>query len=415
MNATTSCAVVGAGLVGICTALELQHRGCQVTLIDRDEPGRGASFGNAGFIASELIDPLATRATLKKALPMMWRRHGALAVPWKHLHHSVPWMLRFAYSTRAEAVNRGRVALAQLLKAAVPAWGDLLSREGLTSHLRPTHYLRVWETPRGEEAALAEQRFYDEWGIEAFFADGRQVADIEPALAGQVHHGVVLPHAHRLSDPFELSQCLLTRFRCKGGRVVRADVSSLRPFNEGVQLTFSGSPHTFDKAIVCAGAYSARLLKPLNFDIPLMAERGYHLNLSTVRTLIRGPVCSAERNVFISPLDGGLRIVGFSELGGLDLPAVPARYETLKHHLGALLPQTLAHLGSATEWMGRRPTLPDSLPVIDTLPGAPQIGVAFGHQHAGVTLAAITSTLIADRLLKQAERLDLAAYTLARF
>ena len=411
----TRFAVIGAGLIGICTAIELQKRGCQVTLIDKGEPGKGASYGNAGFIASELIDPLATPDTIRKAVPMLLNPHGALSVPMKNLHRSIPWMLRFAYSARSQAVANGRTALARILKTAVPTWQALLDSEGLVAHLQRSHYMRVWERPEGRDAALAEQRFYNEWGVEAEFAERQQVIALEPALDGQVNHAVLLPHAHRLSDPYQVSQLLFERFQARGGRFVNAQVAALRTARQAVELDISGSSHSFDKAVVCAGAHSAAILRSLNVTVPLMAERGYHLNLPSVKGLIAGPVCSAERNVFISPLDGGLRIVGFSELGGVELPENPARYETLKHHLGALLPQTRPHLQGAGKWMGMRPTLPDSLPVIDTLSGCPRIGFAFGHQHAGVTLAATTGKLIADRMTKGVDTIDLSPFRIDRF
>ncbi|UXH38785.1 NAD(P)/FAD-dependent oxidoreductase [Pseudomonas promysalinigenes] len=407
--------VIGAGLIGICTALELTHRGCKVTLIDSGKPGRGASFGNAGFIASELVDPLSTPDTIRKAMPMLVNPHGALSIPLRNLHRSLPWMVRFAFSARSQAVARGRDALAQLLTTAVPAWQALLDRERLSNHLHRSHYMRVWERAQGKAAALAERNFYNDWGIEAQFAEREQVSALEPALDGQISHAVLLPNAHRLSDPYQVSQLLFKRFQERGGQFLQGHVESLRPNEHGVQLAVSGSKQLFDKAIICTGAHSSELLRSLNVTVPLMAERGYHLNLPSVKNLITGPICSAERNVFISPLQDGLRIVGFSELGGVTLPENPARYETLKHHLGALLPQTKPHLEQASRWMGMRPTLPDSLPVIDSLPHAPCIGFAFGHQHAGITLAATTSQLIADRMTKGVDAMNMTPFRINRF
>ena len=411
MDRSLHCAVVGAGFIGLCTALELQERGCHVSLIDRDAPGKGASFGNAGFIASEAVDPLGTADTIRKALPMLLDHHGALSVPAGNWHRSLPWMLRFALSARAERVAPARQALSALLKQAAPGWQRLLAREGLSDHLRAVHYLRVWEKPEGVPAAQAEAAFYRQWGIEAHFADQAEMARLEPALGGSIHHAVVLPKAHRVSDPWLLCQALLAAFLQRGGRLVQEAVTRVRPEGQGVVV----NTQAYDRAVVCAGAHSAELLQPLGLRLPLMAERGYHLNLPAVTQLLNGPVCSADRNVFINPLDQGLRVVGFSELGGTRLAARPARFDSLRHHLGALLPQTRAHLAQASEWMGMRPTLPDSLPVIDTHPQHPQLGFAFGHQHIGVTLAAFTGELMADKLLQRPLRVDLAPYTATRF
>lgn len=415
MKSSDHYAVVGAGIIGLCTALELLRRGSQVTLFEQNAPGMGATYGNAGFIATELIEPLANAENIRNAWSLLKDPHGALSVPAKNWQQSLPWMIRFAVSARHNSVEKGREALAKLLKPAVPAWQDLLGREGLTEHLVQTHYLRIWEKAEGAEAARAEQDFYSAWGIAAQFADSEQVVALEPALRGRVNHAVLLPHAHRVSDPYRLSQALLERFIAHGGVLLQEQVLALRPVANHVEVLTNGAPRTFSKAIVCTGAHSAQLLQKLGISVPLMAERGYHLNLPSVQGLINGPICSAERNVFISPLETGLRIVGFSELGGLKLPANPARYQTLRHHLGSLLPQTQSHLNQAGEWMGMRPTLPDSLPVIDTHPHHPQIGFAFGHQHAGLTLAAITGKLISDHMSGTKIGLDLNAYRVTRF
>lgn len=411
MDQSPRCAVVGAGFIGLCTALELLESGAAVTLIDRDAPGRGASFGNAGFIASESVDPLGTADTIRRAMGLLRDPHGALSVPPGNWQNSLPWMLRMALSARAERVKPARVALSALLKNAAPAWKQLLAREGLSGHLLDVHYLRIWEKPEGEAAAKAEAAFYREWGIAAEFADRAQMAALEPALAATIHHAVVLPHAHRVSDPFVLCQALFDVFLQRGGQWLQQNVSSVLPQEQGVAV----NGQRYDRAVVCAGAYSADLLRPLGVRIPLMAERGYHLNLPHVRGLLRGPVCSAERNIFINPLDGGLRVVGFSELGGTQLPPKPERFGSLRHHVSALLPQTTAQLGQASEWMGMRPTLPDSLPIIDTHPNHPQLGFAFGHQHVGVTLAAFTGHLMAAQLLGRGTAIDLAPYRATRF
>ena len=316
-----------------------------------------------------------------------------------------------ALSASADKLPAARQALSAVLREAAPAWKRLLAREGLSGHLLGVHYLRVWEKAEGENAAKAEAAFYREWGIKAEFLNREALAALEPALAGTVHHAVVLPHAHRVSDPYLLCQALLERFIHQGGRFVQQAVDVIEPVGAGVRI----NGQAYDRAVVCTGAHSAELLRPYGVRLPLMAERGYHLNITQVRGLIHGPVCSADRNVFINPLDGGLRVVGFSELGGTQLPANPARYASLRHHVAALLPQTAPHLAQASEWMGMRPTLPDSLPVIDSHPKHPQIAFAFGHQHLGVTLAAVTAQLISARVLQQPERIDLAPYAANRF
>lgn len=411
MGNPAHCAVIGAGFIGLSTALELQNHGCTVTLIDRQTPGMGASFGNAGFIAAESVDPLGTPATIRRAPSLLMDKHGALSVPPGNWHQSLPWMLRMALSARAAKVQSARVALSAVLRQAAPAWKHLLAREGLSGHLLDVHYLRVWEQADGEAAAQSEAAFYREWGMEAQFVSGDALAALEPALATTIHHAVVLPHAHRVSDPYQLCLALHERFVQQGGRFIQQAVDTLEPIANGVRV----NGLAYDRAVVCAGAHSADLLRPFGVHLPLMAERGYHLNMPQVRGVLNGPICSAERNVFVNPLDGGLRVVGFSELGGTRLPPKAARFASLRHHISALLPQTAPHVAQASEWMGMRPSFPDSLPVIDTHPHHPQLAFAFGHQHLGVTLAAVTAQLVTAKLLQKPTGIDLASYAATRF
>lgn len=414
MKNDKTCIIVGAGMLGLCSALEFLKRGYQVTLVDQDEPGLGATFGNAGFIATELVDPLSTWSTIKSAPALLMRRHGALAVPAANLGNSLPWMTRFALAARPAQVAHARSALAWINRQAVPAWQRILADENLAGHLVASHYLRVWENASGQAAAAQEAEFYQKWGIEARLIGKEETASVEPALRETINHAVVLPHAHRLQDPYWLAQALFAAFRQRGGNFIKHAVSRIRAENGQVRVS-AGQDILAGQALVCAGAYSARLLRQFGVSIPLMAERGYHLHLPETRGLLQGPICSADRNVFISQLDSGLRIVGFSELGGVDLPPQPARFDSLRHHLGGILPQTRTALPAAEEWMGRRPTLPDSLPVIDTHPHHPNIGFAFGHQHMGITLAAISAQLISQKMSAGTSPKELSPYAVTRF
>lgn len=415
MNSKPSCAVIGAGFVGICTALKFIEKGFAVTLYDRQGPGLGASFGNAGFIATELVNPLATAQAIRKAIPLLLDRHGALRVPLGNWAQSVPWMFRFAASARPAVVQGTRQALASLQRLAVPAWKDLLGQERLLDQLVPTHYMKVWEDSTRVAAARAEQAFYNHWGTEAEFADQRRVAELEPVLKGRVHHAVLLPYAHRVRDPYQLSLALFKAFTLRGGKLKKEDVWEVRPISGSVTVTSTTAQKSFTHAVVCAGAHSAKLMQSLGLRVPLMAERGYHLNLTRAKGLLNGPICSADRNVFFNPLDEALRVVGFSEMGGVDLPPVPERFDTLRWHFNSLFPGSEHLLTGASEWMGMRPTLPDSKPIIDTHPAFPNLGFVFGHSHVGLTLAAATADLISSRMILGDDKIDLSPFKATRF
>lgn len=409
-----SYAVIGTGLVGLCVALELQKRGADLTLIDHNEPGMGASYGNAGFLAEEGIEPLATATNIRKGFAMLSKKHSALAIPALGWSASIPWLFKFIQQASSNNVQHNRSALNFLLKKAAPSWEKCLSELDLTHHLIKTPYLRVWEHAGGLSSAQAEQHFYQQWGIDAELINQQQVAEIEPSLFQTVNHAVMLPHAHRVQDPYRLSLALLQKLVDAGATILRDKIERIDPLSGKVILVSHQQRYTFDKVVVAAGVNSDRLAATLGFNVPMIAERGYHLNLSGHTDYLAHPICSAERNVFISPLENGLRITGFSELSAIGLPAINKRFDSLKHHLSSLIPATAHAVQTANTWMGERPTLPDSLPVIGTHPTHPHIGFAFGHQHLGLTLAAATAQLLADALHNMPDP-QLQNYRITRF
>ncbi|WP_431024318.1 NAD(P)/FAD-dependent oxidoreductase [Halomonas sp. H5] len=408
-------AVIGAGVIGMTTALALQRQGHRVSVLDPRGPGEGASYGNAGFLATELIDPLSTPATLRKA-PRLWLDpHGALALPLRYLPRLAPWLMRFIAAARPARVAKGRQALAALNGAAVAAWRRCLADIGAEEELLASGYLLVWESGRGRAAAKAQMAHLRRWGYEVEWLEAAALRRREPGLTGELSHGLYFPGAHQVRDPYALVRRLAEVFEARGGELRRVRVSRLEPRGEGVRLHTDAGEWNADRVVVAAGAWSHHLAKSLGLSIPLETERGYHLTLPQRGQALRQPVGSAERRFVMTPMRCGLRVVGFTELGGLALSPVERRYASLRHHAEALLSDPSGLDKGAEEWMGFRPTLPDSLPVIDTHPDYPAVHFAFGHQHLGLTQAAITAELVGALVRGQPPALDLEPYRVTRF
>lgn len=409
------CTIIGGGVVGLCIAIELQKRGFQPTIIDGGEARAAASYGNAGFLAEEGIDPLSTVANIRRGLSLLPEKHGALSIPAATWHRSMPWLLKFIAQAQENKVQHNRQALNFLLKQAASSWHELLKECSLSSHLIQTAYLRVWESPAGLVAAQQEQAFYQQWDIAAEIIDHSIISQIAPALSQTINHAILLPHAHRVSDPHLLCLALRQYLVQHGAQLITDHIHAISPSEQGIQLHGTQQNHTSDYVIIAAGSQSHLLSQTIGYTVPLIAERGYHLNLTGQTGLVDMPFCSAERNVFVNPLENGLRITGFSELADQGLPPIMQRYASLQHHLGALMPNTRHLLTQAEQWMGERPTLPDSLPVIGTHPTQPRIGFAFGHQHLGLTLAAVTAKLLVNQMCQQTTNSQLDAYRIDRF
>nr|WP_313549838.1 FAD-dependent oxidoreductase [Pseudomonas sp.] len=246
---TRQCAVIGAGLVGLCTALELQKHGLSVTLIDAGRPGEGASWGNAGFLATESIDPLSTWSTLKGAPRLLLDKHGPLAIPRANLPAALPWLLRFAQAAAPSRVNEGRVALAALNRQAVSAWQSCLSTIGHPELLVRCGYLLVWESREDLAAARHEAEHLHAWNIPVELVTQDRFNELEPALEGKIHHALHFPDAYRMKDPAWLGKALFKAYEQAGGGAC--------PFN-------THKPHATDRASLghkASGLFKSGLMR----------------------------------------------------------------------------------------------------------------------------------------------------------
>lgn len=418
MNSPTTerVGVVGAGIIGSALACTLQSQGYAVSLIDDSEDAARASYGNAGFLATELIEPLATKASVRAAPGMWWRSDQPLSIPITHMPHLAPWLWRFLRAASDRRAAGGRAALSILNQRSVGAWQRLLSDYGLETMLERCGYLMTWESPKGREAATRHAAHLARWGVACSLLDSEAVREREPALSRSISHALYFPEAHRVIDPQQILSALQDGFVARGGQWLRARVGGLSPEADGVRCHFEdGDDAVFDRIAICAGAWSHQLLRSLNVRVPLETERGYHLTFGSQAPSLRHAVGSAERRVVLNDLRSGLRIVGFTELAGLERPPEPGHFDVLARHAKALLAEGDGLGEVVSRWMGFRPSLPDSLPVIDQLPAHPRVLCAFGHQHLGVTQAAITAELLSERMTSGDAAIDLSPYSITRF
>jgi D-amino-acid dehydrogenase len=408
-------AVVGAGIIGLCTALEAQRKGYKVTLLDRDGPGLGASFGNAGYLATELIDPLSTPKTLRLAFSLWLNPHGPLSLPLSYLHRVTPWLVRFACAARSNTVQKSRIALEQLNLSSVPAWQRCLKDIGAQEQLVQSGYLLVWESIDKLKDAKKHAGYLKQLGIKTELLKGSRLHKLEPELSGHVSHALLFPNAFRVREPYQLCKILLSAFQARGGTFIQQAVNSLLLEEKGVLIQTETASLQFDNAIICVGAWSKKLLQGVGLHVPLEAERGYHLTIDSPCIKLNHPIGSAERSFVMSPLDSGLRVVGITELGGLKLKPFMRCFESLQHHSRKLLPRLNDPTLKASKWMGHRPTLPDSLPVIDKHPKYSQLLFAFGNQHLGLTQAAISAEMVVGLMTGHLSSINYDPFRVDRF
>ncbi len=408
--------VIGAGIVGICTAIELRRRGREVLVLDRGEPGHGCSFGNAGILAAQAVVPVALPGLLKQLPGMLLSRDSPLRLRWSALPSTAPWLWRSWRLAQEPRVRRVAAAMKALYGSTVERHRALATEAGAPELVREGPGLYVHRDPSAIDLVhgLAWQ-LRQAHGAQVELLQGAALHEAEPALSPRYTRGVRMgPMAHTV-NPLRLVQVYAALLQRLGGRVQRADVRAVQATGpQGLAAVQTEAATLQAQAVaVAAGAWTPRLLRPLGLALPLVAERGYHLTFADPGLRLNHVVTEIGAHVACTSMEDGLRIAGTEEIGLPDQPADWRRADVLQGQLAALFPQ--ARLAQPTRWMGPRPGLPDSLPAIGAVPGATGVFVAAGHGHLGLTGAPHTGELVAAMACGQVPALDLSAYAPGRF
>lgn len=408
------CVIVGAGIVGVSIAHALLDEGHEVELIDREGPAAGASAGNAGWIAHMDILPLAGPKAWAHMPKWMLDPLGPLAIAPGHLPRLAPWLLRFLAASRPSRIAAGTAALSALNAAALPAWERRLAALGLSDLLRRKGILSVWTDRRDFAGAARLHARQDALGIPVERLDGDAVRRLEPAFGPEIVGGALYPTGAHVCDPRDFTLALHGAAVERGLRVTRATALGLVSDPDGVVVTTAeGNDLRGDRVILAAGAWSKPLAAWAGDRVPLDTERGYNVTVAPGTLGLSRPVMYEGMGFVTTPLDGGDRIGGSVEFAGLERPADWRRVDAMLGRLKRALPHV--EVGDGVRWMGFRPSIPDSLPVIGRAAGDARVVHAFGHGHYGLTQAAATAEAVAALIGCRRPALDLAPFSPQRF
>lgn len=403
-------AVIGAGIVGTSCAFFLQRDGHRVTLLDPREPGTGTSFGNAGVISQGSVAPVGTPGLMRKLPALLLDRTSPLSIRWAYLPRLLPWLLRFALACRPGRVEAAAAAIAALTERCDRAHDLVIQECGLGGLVRSGGWLHVARSKATLlDASATNRRFWDRFGRRYTLLDAAELHDLEPALAPDLVAGLLIDGNRYLSDPCAYVQGIARAFLERGGEYRQAAAEGFA--FEGERIVAVGTTAgrlEVDGVVLAAGAFSKKLAALAGTRLPLDAERGYHVMLPHPPATLRRPVYSCEHGFVMAPMAGGIRITGGVELASPWAPPDYRRIRRLVPLAQRLLPGLSGEILS--EWQGCRPTLPDSLPVIGRSPLTPNLWLAFGHQHIGLTLGPLTGRLIADLVAGRDPGFDLAPY-----
>lgn len=406
--------VIGAGIIGISTALALQAQGRKVSIWDRVGVAEETSSGNAGAFAFTEIEPLAAPGIMKKAPKWLLDPLGPLSIPPAYALKIAPWMLRFwraSWRDRYDAVVKAQLALMRHSEA---AFERQLQTDGDAALINRDGQLSVYEGAKDFKSAAPIWRRRKELGIPCeVFESAAAIAEIQPGLSPRFTHAGYTPGWFNTRDPKTWAQSLAAKFVEKGGLIEIKTVSNLRYRDTYVEITHEGGVDSATQVVLAAGAWSHRLAATLGDRIPLETERGYNTTFATRNLDIRTHITFASHGFVLSKNHDGYRVGGAVELGGLELAPNYKRAETLLTKAAKFMPGL--ETSGGTQWMGYRPSLPDSLPVIGASARAPRVIYAFGHGHLGLTQSAGTGELVASLAQGTTPPIDLAPYSPSRF
>lgn len=406
--------VIGAGIIGLSIALELQSSGRSVLVVDRKGVAAEASDRNAGAFAFADIVPLATPGIFKHAPKWLLDPLGPLSIPPSYALKITPWMLRFWRASLHDRYDGSITAQAQLMKLSEAALERQITAINGEHMMRREGQLQLYEGEKEFAASHAVWKLRKEFGIEfKLLKSAKEIAQIQPGIHPRFTHAGYTPKWVNTTNPSSWAKYIANQFVARGGKIETKNIKTIAQDQNGIALTTSSGMLLAKQVIVAAGAWSHHLAHTLGDKSPLETERGYNTTLPPEAFNLKTHLTFGGHGFVVSKIDDNIRIGGAVELGGLNLPPNYSRSEVLLQKAAKFLPELKTENG--TQWMGFRPSLPDSLPVIDRSPRAADVIYAFGHGHLGLTHAASTAELVTALANRTQPAISLNAFSASRF
>ncbi len=408
----SSVGIIGAGIQGVCISLSLIKKGFDVTLIDKDEPGNSASYGNAGHFSPYASVPMNRPDILVDVPAMLLSTKGPLALKWNYVYKMLPWFLQFMKNCSKRNMMHTAKYMHQILDLALPAYDELFKDIDMSGLIENKGIIYFW-TNKDLKSRELEINIRKELGVEQQMLNPHDIHDLEPHIRKIYHGGVLYPSARHARNPKKILLKLFEKFLNLGGKFKKENAETINfSYDDKVLVKTNENTYTFGKTVIACGAFSKKLTDQTGEKIPLDTERGYHVHFKGYDHLLSRPVIFLNRGFGITPMEQGLRVVGTVEFGGLDNPPTKKRILNLVNNAKYLFPELDKHYD---EWLGFRPTLPDFLPVIGPSKNHKNLFYSFGHHHLGWTLGAISGKIISKMISGEKTNLNLEPYYSSRF
>lgn len=406
-------AVIGAGILGLSTAIWLQRFGHRVTLVDKSGPGAGASFGNGGILADLAIVPVVTPGIWKTAPRMLLDRNAPLFIKWQYLPRLVPFLAQYLAASRPDRVEKTADALRDVLHNAREQHLALAAETGAERYIGPGDYLYVYKDRAAYEADAYGWGLRRARGYEVEELEGEALAAYDPALAGRFGFGAVSSTGGMITDPGAYVAALHAHFKALGGEDVVGEVQGFEATGDTAERANAGDQSIqADAFVITTGAWSGPLAAELGVRVPLESERGYHIEFHAPNLTLKAPIMIAASKFVLTPMEGRLRAAGIVEFGGLFLPPSAAPFDLLRRKVKEHFPDL--EYSHTTEWMGHRPAPADSIPVIGQSPRLKNVYLGYGHHHVGLTGGPKTGRWLAQLATGRTTNEDLTPFSPSR-
>ena len=405
--------IIGGGVIGLVTALRMLDSNQEVILIDYQEPGSGTSYGNAGTIAEYAVLPVGSPSILKNLPSLLLNKNSPIAINRSEIFTLAPWLIRFLYQSSSKKAAKNAKAITDLLVDCRQRWELLVKEINANSTLKSNGCLYFYNKKSSFEAGKKDMTMRKMLGLNVEMLSPFELKKLEPNLNMIEGGASFFPDGAYLNDPGKIMKLLLKSVIKRGCTVINKAADKIERSSEGVKVYLNDNSQIDAKhVVISAGAYSKKFAKQAGDYVPLETERGYHIEYDMSEPLLNRPCCSVEKGFYMSPMTGRLRVAGTVEFGGLDQIISKHRIDHLKRGVTEFFPD----LGDPNRsWLGFRPSIPDSRPVISESSKGNDIIYAFGHGHIGLTLAPITAEIIESIITKSKPPVEISQYSVNRF
>jgi len=398
--------VVGAGIVGVSTAIHLQRMGMDVTLVDRRVPGEETSAGNSGIIVREIFSPVTVPGDPWALAKVVFNQQMAVRYQPSFLLAILPWLARVRREMRAGGVDRFVGAMSQFARHAAGEHKELAGQAGTTGYYRDGGWLRVYRTAKSYEAAQELRHQARVQGVSYTVLEPGEIGEIEPDLRQDFFKAILFPETVTANNPEAVTKGFAAAFSNFGGTFATADAASLESDGEGAwSLQTSQGRIRAPQVVIALGPWSSDVLGRLGYRFPFAVARGYHLHLRAGGAArLRRPVVDVENGFVLSPMENGIRLTSGFEFAHRDAPPSPVQITAATFAARRLFP--VADAIDPEPWMGSRPLLPDSLPMIGAAPRHAGLWINTGHGQYGFTLGPVSGRLLAEMMCKRRTIVD---------